>query len=255
MEEFHNKAKQDSTRLYLQSLKLRKIKEEESLDVPKGLEKLREIITKFTPCGPIEHNTDKAMVEYLFHAVIQENWAKQTRSNCYSLEMTFKEFFEALNRAWYHIVLEEKDIGSSSNATNLNSENSILWESQKMYGMPRGKFNKNNGRNRFQHVKCWNCKQKGHTHRFCPQTERNMTKNVHTALKRNPKKANKILFEICQQMDMSNDKDSDSNSDSAFSSHSESDEDNETSTTNIVEQIYYADTSNKKEKSFDAWDL
>lgn len=245
IQEFNNRTKQESTRLYLQSLKLRNIMESKSIDEPKALEFLRDEITKYAPNGPIEYRSDRVMVEYMHDALITEEWSKDTLSNCYTLRWSFNDFYIGLTSAWYQEQRRKKALSNSN--SNTDTDSSIFWESQKMYGKPR-----TNGLKKF-HSKtksykdydCWNCGEKGHTHSHCPHKQKNMTRNVHNALKNNPRKANRILFEICQCYD--NDDSSDSEDDNPFETNYDTkdetsldqnnNEEGRTKSLNFVEQL------------------
>ncbi len=243
--EFNDRTKQESTRMYLQNLTLRKIMERDTLDVPKALEKLREEITKFAPSGPPEYRSDRVMVEYLCDAVRDEEWPRNTLENCYSNQWTFNHLYTSLSGAWYQKTRRENPRPTTSLSSG-SSDPTILYEGQRMYGNPRAKNRRYSNANRkFQKfdkskIRCWNCNELGHFHTECPAPDRQMTRNVRRALKDNPRNANKILYEICQFHDNAQSE----NEDDPFEDSSE--EETEESATHLVQQI--AENEDKTEK-------
>ena len=79
-----------------------------------------------------------------------------------------------------------------------------------------------------------------------------MTKNVHNAIKKNPQRANKILFEICQSCDLADPSESSEDNDDLSDSNSDKEP-----TTNIVQQIKESNINHVEEnkKDFDPWDF
>ena len=68
--EYNNITRQNRVRQYLQGLKLSEIIQKESCDICTGLERIREIISKYTPNGPEVYRNDPSNVEYLQNAVL-----------------------------------------------------------------------------------------------------------------------------------------------------------------------------------------
>ena len=235
IKEFNDRTKQESTRMYLQNLTLRKVMDRDNLDVPKGLEKLREEITKYGPSGPPEYRSDRVMVEYFCDAVRNEEWSRNTLENCYSNNWTFNHLYTSLTGAWYQKTRRDNPRNTDTLSSG-SSDPVIMYEGQRMYGNPRGKRKYSNATQKFRKfdkskVRCWNCNQLGHIHYECPVPNRQMTRNVRRAIKEDPRNANKILYEFCQQYD----NEEQANDNDPFDVSSE--EEQEESITNLVHQI------------------
>lgn len=236
---FDTRTRQVRVRQYLQSLTLSSIMEKRSCDVSDGLEYLRNIISKFAPQGPHAHRGQEAKVEYLYNAVLGNQWASTALTNCYAQAepWSFTQLSQALDSAWLQEQQKNKQT-KIIEPTQHNDTTEILWETQRYYGNPRGKRSQISRTFRSTHRKkgvprCWNCNEQGHMSYRCPQKSRNMTSNVNSAIRRNPKKANRILFELCQQYDAEQSESSDnSSSDEEDSDH---DEDDTVNDANFVE--------------------
>ena len=231
---FDTNAKQTRVRQYLQSLTLTETMQKNSCDVSEGLEILRNTISKFAPQGPHAHRTDEAKIEYMYNTVIEHPWASAVLNTCYAddNDLTFNKLCNALDSAWLQEQNKKKQVQQFNTNAN-NSETNIFWESQRFYGRPP----KNRKYRHRRAPRCYNCNEKGHYSSQCPKKEGHMTRNVHEAIKRNPKKAKKILFELCQQYDTyHNHKNPDGNE--AEKSTSESDSEiEETNTANFLQEL------------------
>ena len=86
--------------------------------VPEALEEIRETITKYTPQGPRNHQSDFDRVEYLHDAVIGVEWAKSalTQSIASTPAWTFQQLYTALDAAW----LQEQRQQSARRSTNIH---------------------------------------------------------------------------------------------------------------------------------------
>ena len=127
-----------------------------------------------------------------------------------------------------------------------------------MYGNPYNARNRKLKKsiNPHRNAMCWNCKKQGHLQHQCPLPRQKKTKNVYAPIRRNQRKVNKILFEICEQYDASKPPDSDN---SSYNDDPNADQDNDNdpdppdpSQNNIVEQLYNEpqDSSSDDDKRF-----
>lgn len=87
---------------YLQSLHQNKIVEKESCNVDEALEKLLDMIAKFSPQGPKSQRTHEGKVEYPYDTVIGIDLARNALAKNYSSTppWTFIKFYTALEPAW-----------------------------------------------------------------------------------------------------------------------------------------------------------
>lgn len=165
-----------------------------------GLHNIRKTIDKFTTQGPVSFPIEEAKVEYMYGAVICQEWANAALKNCYAQKepWKFSQICSALYWAW---LQEQRRSGKTVNvAPKLDNVVSIMWESQHKYGITL-KCQYRNPKKYQKHffgpkIRCWNCKEHGHTSNNCLKKEHNL-KKVHNAISKNPKKANKIIFELC----------------------------------------------------------
>ena len=88
--------------------------------VLEALEEIRETITKYTPQGPRNHQSDLDRVEYLHDAAIGSEWAKSalTQSAASTPAWTFQQLYTALDAAWIH----EKRQQSAQRRTNIHKQ-------------------------------------------------------------------------------------------------------------------------------------
>lgn len=209
--EFNSIARQNRVRKYLQSLSLTSIMEEKSCSVAEGLEKLREVITKFTPQGPRTHRSEEDKVEYLYDAVIGAEWAQPALTQCYATTppWNFQQLYTALDSVWLQKQkVDEKRGYKNDTSRNISTQSSILWEKQGFYGIPRNRnsssstprpFNRHAKHpHHFKKPRCYNCNSPNHLMKDCKRSP-NLMKNVNALLKDNPRSAKTILFELCQQ--------------------------------------------------------
>lgn len=247
LQEFNNATRQNRVRQYLLSLTLNTIMKDKSCNVSAGLEHLRNIITKFAPQGPPSHRDDAHKVEYLCNAVKKHSWAKLSINNCYSQTppWNFNTLWNSLDSAWLQEQRDKDDGNTLSFNESHDDAQSILWESQRMYGKSRHGHRKKDPfkKNYKSKTRCWNCNMEGHFSYNCPNTSRNMTKNVHNAIMKNPKKANKILFEICQQFDTRKDSSESESSDSDSGDTVDAEE--QESENNVVEILHKTNEHNE----------
>lgn len=135
--EYNNITRQNRVRQYLQGISLTSIMEKESCDTSDGLEKLRNIITRFAPQGPRSYRSEEAKVEYLYNAVAGLSWSKPALTQCYTNDppWKFQQLYTALDSAWLQEE-RQKDVKMQDNRPEIIP---IHWESQGMYGVPRRK--------------------------------------------------------------------------------------------------------------------
>ena len=253
LDEFNSRTKQESTRLYLQSLTLKKVMEKHSIDEPKALERIWEEITQYAPSCPPEYRSDRVMVEYLSDALRGNDWAENSLDNAYSNDWSFNKLYTSLTGAWYQKTRHRIKTSSQPSSSGSDPSDLILYEGQRMYGAPRGKRNKQNNGKPFKKSKgpCWNCGEPGHFHYECPK-KKNMTKTVHSALKNNPRSANKILFQLCQLHDSVESESDEDPFDNI------SDEEKEESTAHVVQAIKESDKKhpdNHPPNDLNPWDF
>lgn len=248
IDEYSNITTQNRVRKYLQSLTLSSIISKENIGISEGLDKLRNVIEKFSQQGPLSYRTDEAKIEYLFDALNDQEWASSTISNCYAQKEPWKfhQLCSALDAAW---LQEQRKKGKHEEINkNTNDIIPINWQAgQGQYGIPRNKkFDVKTSKYRNHYfgpkIRCWNCKQYGHTHHNCPVKTKNVTKNIHNAITKNPNSAPTILYELCQYFD-----NQDSFNDN-FENNNEDDNDNE----DIVDQIHQ---NNDADSDFDSEDF
>ena len=100
--EYNNITRQNRVRQYLQGLKLSEIIQKKSSDISTGLERIREIITKYTPNGLEVYHNDPSKVKYLYDAVLSKSWASSVLTNCYANTppWSFNQLCMALEFAW-----------------------------------------------------------------------------------------------------------------------------------------------------------
>lgn len=199
---YSSPSRQNRIRQFLQGLTLKGIIEKESCDTSEALERLRETITKYAPQGPGSFRTEEAKVEYLYNAVAGHDWAKIPLTQCYSHDppWNFHQLFIALDTSW----LQEQRLTSVPLASSSDSS-TVLWESQGTYGAPRTKFKPGNKRNNYQgkdksRLRCFNCNELGHFSMECNKPK-NFVRNINALARKDPTKANQILYELCDQLD------------------------------------------------------
>lgn len=220
--QYNNITTQNRMRQFLKNISLSSIMDKESCDITVALEKLRSTINKYTPLGPESHRSDATKVEYLYEAVVGHSWAASALTNCYSSTppWDFDRFCSALNAAW---LQEQRRVHAQGETpTEINKSASIFWETQRSYGKMFNRYSKRGMQRNMSNVRCWNCNERGHISSKCPK-KKEMTKNVNNAIRRNPKNAAKILFELCRDYDNEESK-SDSSSESENESSSDDDQ-------------------------------
>lgn len=128
--------------------------------------------------------------------------------NCYTSNppSSFERLSTALNPAW----LQEERRAMAHTATTQNDPPSILWEAQQniltICTILRTNVTKRIGSKVFfnkdeNNLRCWNCNENGHYSSQCTKSEQKITTNVYQSIRINPKKADRILFQLWQELD------------------------------------------------------
>lgn len=181
----------------------------------------------------------------MYEAIVGYQWASSALTNCYTATppWNFDRLCYALSVAW---LQEQRRTNAQTEPVLTANTPSIMWESQRSYGKPKGQTNRSKNwttnpyKRNIRDIKCWNCNEKGRYATTCPKSEKNVMKNVHHALKRNPNNTEKILFELCYAFDNAQ------SSSSSSSSSSESDHEE-----NIVSQLQNHDDKESDDDSED----
>ena len=123
--EYNNITRQNRVRQYLQGLKLSEIIQKESCDISTGLERIREIITKYTPNGPEVYRNDPSKVEYLYNAVLDQSWASSVLTNRYANTppWSFNQLCMALDSTW---LQEDRKKGSNKELEPTQANDNIF---------------------------------------------------------------------------------------------------------------------------------
>lgn len=93
---------QNRVRQYLQGIRFESFSKEESCDTSEGLEKIRNIIIRFSPQGPKYYRSEEAKVAYLYNAVSAFSWSKHAFNQCYEKDPLWKcqQLYTELDSAW-----------------------------------------------------------------------------------------------------------------------------------------------------------
>lgn len=150
--------------------------EKEYFDVSSGIEKLSDIINKYTPLGPGLHRTDASKKKYIYDAVVEYNWESSALKNGYTstLPRDFDRLCSAISAVW----LEEQRRAYAQSLTPQDKSQSIFLKSQSSYGNLksfREKSFENNFNGENSKIRCYNCGERGHISTDCPKPQ-NMTK-------------------------------------------------------------------------------
>lgn len=122
--EYNSITHQSHVMEHLHILHLNKIMEKESFNYRKKLEKLRNIMTKFTPQGPCSHGSPEAKVIYFYEDMIGTERANNSLNVTYGskLQCYFIRFYDSLHASW----LQEKHRRKLINALKISELQGIF---------------------------------------------------------------------------------------------------------------------------------
>lgn len=101
------------------------------------LEKIRNIISRYSPHGPVSHQMEEATVRYLYNPVPGLSQAKAALTQCYAKNTawSFQQVYITLDSA----RLQERRQVESLNRHSIRAAN-VFEELQRLYGAPRRNY-------------------------------------------------------------------------------------------------------------------
>lgn len=87
--------------------------EMKSYTVSEALEELRDVLTRFDHQGPRAHLSEEDKVDYLYNAVVGQNWSKIVLKECYSSTppWQFQQLYTSTDAAW---LQDQKNKGNNT---------------------------------------------------------------------------------------------------------------------------------------------